>query len=420
MTAQRRIRPLVHATPAAAAICCCLLLLLSALTSVVVAQSPATCGFCPGGSPPLNPSALLDEANDNTTTCGDAHNLLLTGVSPGEECTAAQIDAVLELENGYPTHCGYCPVASADDGSTSTCSLCPTGDLPSLPADTPVTLPDGTASTCGEASYLAQLERIFSDECLDLQSLAPYCGCQPTTCAICPDGTGLPDPAKWSFAAEMQCGDVVRNAASLDPRGDDCRTVQTIVMGECGCDYVPPYGPGCHLCADGSAVPDSTFQLFPGDELSTCGLYSWYAALPPFGTGDEQCSAMQSTFGAACGCPDPPRPPCNVKCRGYIDEATGLYQDVVFNATHVLQNFEIGDADYLFEDQHMCGEILFEMSINDDICTLDSIAALQDECCMVPYVPPEPETSGAGGRGSCVLSTAMIVAGTSMAIVLSV
>ena len=81
MTVQGRIRRPLPAP--AAAICCCLLLLLPALTAVVVAQSPSTCGFCPGGTPPLNPSALLDEANDNSTTCGDAHNLLLTGVSPG-------------------------------------------------------------------------------------------------------------------------------------------------------------------------------------------------------------------------------------------------------------------------------------------------------------------------------------------------
>lgn len=397
-----------------------LLLLLPALTAVAVVAQPTTCGFCPGGTPPLNPSALMDEANDNTTTCGDAHNLLLTGVSPGDDCTAARADAVLALDGGYPAHCGYCPAAAgAADGSGSACSLCPTGDLPSLPAGTPVALPDGTASTCGEASYLAQLERIFSNECLELQSLAPHCGCRPTTCAVCPDGGDLPDPSKWSFAAEMPCGDVVRNAAALDPLGDDCRTVQTIAMGECGCAYVPPPAPGCALCSDGGAVPDPSFQLFPGDDLSTCGLYGWYAALPPFGTGDERCSAMQSTFGAACGCPAPPRPPCSVRCRGYLDEETGLYQDVVFNATHVLEDFAIGDADYRFEDQHICGEILFEMSINDDLCTLEGIAALQEECCMVPYVPPEPETSDAGTTGSrsmaAVVSTAAIAVGTCLA-----
>jgi len=404
MSMSQRIRsPLVTA----AATC----LLLPALTTV----AQTTCGFCPGGTPPLNPSALLDEANDNVTTCGDAHNLLLTGVAPGDDCTAAQIDAVLELEAGYPAHCGYCPPASGGDGNgssgtppSSTCSLCPTGDLPTVPPDTPVILPDGTSATCGEANYLAQLERIFSDGCIDLQSLAPHCGCQPTTCAVCPDGTALPDPSKWSFAAEMRCDDVVRNAAALDPTGDDCRTVQTIIMGECGCAYVPPYAPGCALCADGGVVPDDSFQLFPGDELSTCGLYSWYAALPPFGTGDEQCSAMQSTFGAACGCRDPPNPPCKVSCRGYFDEETGLYQEVVFNATHVVADFEVGDADYLFEDYHMCGEILFEMSINDDICTLESIAALQDECCMVPYVPPELEGTS-GGRSAVVVSATAIV-----------
>jgi len=43
----------------------------------------------------------------------------------------------------------------------------------------------------------------------------------------------MPDPDRWSFAAEMACIDVVRNAAALDdPMGDDCRTGQTIAMGK--------------------------------------------------------------------------------------------------------------------------------------------------------------------------------------------
>ena len=412
-----KIRPLATA---AAAYCC--VLLTTTTVPVVVAQSSTeeTCGFCPGGYPPLNPSALVDATNDNSTTCGDVHNLLLTGVSAGEDCAAARVDAILggaavsflagggSGGSGYPAACGYCAPPRA--GSTTSCSLCPAGDVPSLPADTPVTLPDGTESTCGEAAYRANLERIYSDGCLALQqsSIPALCGCEPTVCAVCPDGnTELADPDMWSFAAEMSCGDLARNAAALDPTGEDCRTVQTIAMGECGCGYVPPYQPGCALCADGVPVPDPSYQLFPGDELSTCGLYGWYAALPPFGTGNEQCTALQATFGAACGCPSPPRPPCRVRCQGYLDDETGLYQDVVFNATHVVSDFEVGDADFLFEDYHLCGEILFEMSINDDICTPDGIAALQDECCMVPYVPPK---SGSGRRQSTgVVSAAAIM-----------
>ena len=399
------VLPRIRLPPAISA----LLLLLPTLTSLftlVVAQSSSsspTCGFCPGGSPPLHPSALLDAANDNATTCGDAHNLLLTGVSPGDDCTAAQIETVLELEGGYPDHCGYCPVTGGDgdDGAVSTCTLCPTGELPTLPASTPVTLPDGTSTTCGALHYLSQLERIYSTTCLEYQSLSAQCGCRPTECSACPSGQELVNPDKWSFAAEMQCGDVARNAPSLDATGDDCRTVQTIAMGECGCAYVPPYAPECSLCADGSAVPNPTYQLFPGDELSSCGLYSWYASLPPFnsnaGEGEEQCQAAQATFGAACGCADPPRPQCRIQCRGYLDDETGLYQEIIFNATHVLQDFEIGDADYLFEGQHVCGEVLFEMSVQSEICTKESRAALEEACCRMPYVAPEGDTSAAGG-----------------------
>ena len=80
----------------------------------------------------------------------------------------------------------------------------------------------------------------------------------------------------------------------------------------------------------------------------------------------------------------------------------------MFNATYVVSDFEVGDADFLFEDYHLCGEILFEMSINDDICTPDGIAALQDECCMVPYVPPK---SGGGRRSVDVAAIVMSVVG---------
>ena len=354
---------------------------LLALLALATTSSQTSCGFCPNGSPPLNPSALLDPSNDNRTTCGDAHNTLLSSFAPGGQCIFAQTETILDLEGGYPAQCGYCAVPA--DEVDATCLLCPTGDIPSLPADTVVTLPDGTVSTCGEITYLTQRERIFSDQCLELQTAAASCGCEPTECTICPDGGPMPDPSKWSFAAEMPCGDVVRDAADLEPTSDECRTMQTIVMGECGCDYVPPYEPGCTMCTDGGVVPDPTFQLFPGDELSTCGLYGWYAALPPFGTGDERCSAMQSTFGAACGCDDAPEPPCGVSC---------TVPGEVFNATHVVADFEVGDALYLFEGYHNCAEILFEMSVKqDEICTFGAIRDLEDVCCMEPYVPPPPE-----------------------------
>jgi len=380
------------------------LLLSPSLISPVRGQS--SCGFCPvGGSPPLNPSALLDPPNDNSTTCGDVHNTLLSSFPPGEECTTAQTEALLELEFGYPSQCGYCAVPT--DEVATTCVLCPTGSVPSFPPDTPLTLSDGTPSTCGEVNYLSQFERIFSDKCLELQAMAPYCGCEPTSCEICPDGTAMSDPSKWSFAAEMPCGDVVKNSAQLDPTGEDCRTMQTIVMGECGCQYVPPFEPGCTLCSDGSVVPDPSFQLFPGDELSTCGLYSWYATLPPFDAGGEQCTAMQSTFGAACGCDDAPEPSCQVSC----DEP-----GTIFNATHVVADFEVGNALYLFEGYHICAEILFDMSIKkDEICRAKAVRELQNECCMEPYVPPPPgETSGAAHLFTSASAIAAIALGSAV------
>ena len=131
-----KIRPLATA---AAAYCC--VLLTTTTAPVVVAQSSTeeTCGFCPGGYPPLNPSALVDARNDNSTTCGDVHNLLLTGVSAGQDCAAARVDAVLggaavsflagggSGGSGYPADCGYCAPPRA--GSTTACSLCPAGTL---------------------------------------------------------------------------------------------------------------------------------------------------------------------------------------------------------------------------------------------------------------------------------------------------
>jgi len=210
-------------------------------------------------------------------------------------------------------------------------------------------------------------------------------------CPICPDGSAISDPSKWSFLAEMSCGDILKNSAQLDPTSEDCRTMQTIVMGECGCQYVPPFEPGCTLCSDGSVVPDSTFQLFPGDELKTCGLYSWYAALPPFDAGGEQCMAMQSTIGAACGCDDAPEPVCEVSCNE---------PGTIFNATHVVTDFEVDGLD-LFQGYHICGEILFAMSIfKDEVCRAKAVRELQDECCMEPYVPPPPEEGGGESSGA--------------------
>jgi hypothetical protein len=72
-----------------------------------------------------------------------------------------------------------------------------------------------------------------------------------------------------------------------------CTGVQFVSSTSCDCP-APPTG-GCTLCVDGSAVPDESFELFPGQ---TCGDLSLQA--PMFGS--EECTAFQVTAGIYCGC----------------------------------------------------------------------------------------------------------------------
>uniref|UniRef100_A0A7S2U6Y0 Uncharacterized protein n=1 Tax=Attheya septentrionalis TaxID=420275 RepID=A0A7S2U6Y0_9STRA len=263
---------------------------------------PVPCSFCADGSD--FDAAFADvvvDTDDDTgenVTCADA------AVSPeivfqnSMDCPLNQIQAFIS--------CG-CPTAPEDPG-TGLCSFCSDGSgLKDEFTDTEVVDQEtGDTATCGQVALAFPFleEELF---CSIFQSVySTQCGCSSDPsepgCSFCADGSDPADGFEDVVAfvdddgEDTTCADLAFGLPFLpvdDTTPEICTSLQFQTFASCGCS-APPTGV-CTLCADGSAVPDESFELLPE---ATCGELSMSAAP----SGPEECTAFQVTAGIYCGC----------------------------------------------------------------------------------------------------------------------
>mmetsp|Transcript_10307 Transcript_10307/g.30392 ORF Transcript_10307/g.30392 Transcript_10307/m.30392 type:complete len:139 (-) Transcript_10307:405-821(-) len=124
----------------------------------------------------------------------------------------------------------------------------------------------------------------------------------------------------------LLCKDLAVDAARFPKNSVYCHSLSMDAIWRCGCAYVKPpdnflgKARQCSFCADGSTPPNPDLVLWKvngeRDESYlefTCGKGDWQARIVNAGEY-VACAALQATEGAACGCPNPPKPSCDPEC----------------------------------------------------------------------------------------------------------
>eukprot|EP00568_Trieres_chinensis_P017719 CAMPEP_0183328804 /NCGR_PEP_ID=MMETSP0160_2-20130417/84472_1 /TAXON_ID=2839 ORGANISM="Odontella Sinensis, Strain Grunow 1884" /NCGR_SAMPLE_ID=MMETSP0160_2 /ASSEMBLY_ACC=CAM_ASM_000250 /LENGTH=1022 /DNA_ID=CAMNT_0025496981 /DNA_START=1 /DNA_END=3069 /DNA_ORIENTATION=+ len=334
-----------------------------------------TCGLCPEGMLLEFPNAIFNETTDET--CADLEKSLEL-IPPGPIC-----EMTVSLL-GFPSQCGYCVPSSPESVLPDICTLCPDGSTPSSDANTVIPFAED-GSTCGEAAFYAAMfsAMLISggeyEACAIIQeTIGQFCGCaiEGPTCVVCPDGSGgVPNPEAYSeLFFEMSCIDVQNFAQSSPADSMTCISATVSAIFECGCEYVPPpqNDDSCTLCADGSVVQDPYLTLASDVVYETCGSLEWMARfvfVEDF--SEEDCSAIQATYGAMCGCKNPPLPACDPQCS----------EGTTFDFTRTIP-FDGNET--------ICGDALFELSMYLEGCDAFNVGLLRQHCCAVsPGIPSE-------------------------------
>lgn len=107
------------------------------------------------------------------------------------------------------------------------------------------------------------------------------------------------------------------------------------------------------ICADGAEVP------LPDQIVSANKCKEWDDIVAGSSLGNE-CTSFQAVTGGACGCKEPPNPPCNICAHGYDWGRTVYY----------------GDG-----SQESCEEAIFLMSLSKESCQWYSEYVAQ-HCCL--------------------------------------
>jgi hypothetical protein len=276
------------------------------------APGPGSCPFCADGSGLKDEFAdtevIVNEETGETATCGQLA-LAFPFFEDEFSCVFTQF--------AFSAQCG----CSSELGA---CSFCADGSDPAEGFEDVVALTDdedGSETTCADLAFglpFLPVDDDFPAICSGVQ-FATYtsCGCAALpestgSCSFCADGSELPESFKDvlvtvdDYGTEITCAQFAAGTFFL-PEDDieTCAGVQFLASTSCGCPA--PTG-GCTLCADGSAVPDESLELFPD---STCGELSFQAN---FIDADE-CSALQVTAGIYCGCDSTVENVCRV-CGG--------------------------------------------------------------------------------------------------------
>eukprot|EP00547_Thalassionema_nitzschioides_P002971 CAMPEP_0194203236 /NCGR_PEP_ID=MMETSP0156-20130528/3074_1 /TAXON_ID=33649 /ORGANISM="Thalassionema nitzschioides, Strain L26-B" /LENGTH=909 /DNA_ID=CAMNT_0038928943 /DNA_START=116 /DNA_END=2845 /DNA_ORIENTATION=+ len=213
-------------------------------------------------------------------------------------------------------------------------------------------------------------------------------------CGVCPGGGGtMPvenrdisvqiDWALSSFAGQtLTCGEIDELSNSAADGSLQCRSLQMTSIFDCGCPYVPPEPDQrlefCPLCVDSSEEVKYEFQgVIPYENgplgSATCAELPWGISLrAAYNMRDSPtyCPTFQASYGAACGCQNPPSYPGDFSC-----PASSSGSGNKFVPERRVDSF-LGDpkGDY-------CGTILARMSWQIHLCNDEWKGALAEACC---------------------------------------
>jgi len=276
------------------------------------------CSLCGEGKMAL-PDGTVTSPNGITARCDvlDANPKEIT------QDACANIQALAQ----EPCGCVY-PYQGSEVNIDFECSICAEGKV-SIP-DGIVITPQGQESTC----YVLEANaKTFSmGVCPEIQELAQIpCGCsdadtssvedigswvgqdedEPEICHICKGAAqkvSNPESMVSTPTGMFTCFSLHSAGLAGAISGEDCGAVQEAAAKECGC-YLdgPTDAPSeifkCPLCEYGTYVtkPDTIINYENG---MTCGQYIEDAKKGEI--DQEQCSLLQDTFSATCGCREPP------------------------------------------------------------------------------------------------------------------
>jgi len=277
-------------------------------------------------------------------------------------------------QQSYAPFCG-CP--APEDG----CSLCPDGSPIQMEyADVkPFAEYGDNTTTCAVLEIQAALQYKSDEESCGVyqQSYAPFCGCSPPPggCSLCPDGSPVGEAyAAVPFNNEVITCSVVESIAKFTPQDSKtCSDFRLQGLSLCGCDYAPPATSECPICIDGTSPPTAKLSTvvytdaIMGDV--TCGTFEWLSATMD---SEEQCASSQAVVGAICGCDDPPPPACELCPAGQVRDLNKIVEDPVLLQLISDTSGEIPQA--------ICGQVLWELSIDEITCS-ENKDALAEICC---------------------------------------
>ena len=318
-----------------------LALLNLAFVTAIFAQN---CSLCPDGGSPLNGDRIIYEEFGDIYTCNDAVDEVKNATDegckyifdkgfaffcgcPGVEagpCPGLCLDgsnvtspdlatvslgstcAVLDLRIKAVRNESRCPLndyrhaeARAVCGcETVYCQACLGSYVPDDFLQVPLSLPDGTVTTCGE--FESVVVHLNSTQCSMVQdTIFVQCGCPAQRCTLCPGGE-YPS-IEFSLARNIPGLEDACFVADLDIHGFEPNCTDQTETGLpylCGCPNaeLPSDAVGCTLCRDGN-ISDPTLILYNG--TYTCDDIDFLIST----VNQSICDEVQASEEAfLCGC----------------------------------------------------------------------------------------------------------------------
>jgi len=237
--------------------------------------------------------AFVDDDGEDTTCADLAFGLPFLPVDD----TTPEVCTGLQFQTF--TSCG-CPAPPEDPDSS--CSFCADGSDPADGFEDVVAFvdDDGEDTTCADLAFglpFLPVDDTTPEICTSLQfQTFASCGCSapPTgVCTLCADGSAVPDES-FELLPEATCGELSMSAAPSGP--EECTAFQVTAGIYCGCDInaISTVENICRLCGGTNLLPEVSRQIqFEGDE-ETCGFAEFSA------NQNETCSSMQATYGPQC------------------------------------------------------------------------------------------------------------------------
>ena len=254
--------------------------LIAVLAPILITDTRAfeRCSICSDDGQLAYPNAIIPYYflhGDDSVTCSDL------------EARAHTLPAHSSRCERYQTNAGYCGCPGAEP-PVNKCKFCPTG---SFPSKSEMFLPMG--ETCGDlhdyVSYMPE-DRCTSVQYEGIVKHAYECGCDVSipdvlhthasssisqnSCAVCPDGSALPNRNHYLEMIDMTCGeysDMIGDSNSKQCEFTQNRGTHKLIAYQCDCPNASP--PVCPLQENPQLCTVSLLNSV--DSAKECDCYSF-------------------------------------------------------------------------------------------------------------------------------------------------